>query len=112
MSTHVRSSIYLNAPSLVKDVVIYICAIAHSVYRIDNMVNTADTSREDKFVTRHFIVWALTKTVKYKSAFHTYFINMSVKVQRNETTHIAHDNIITLFIFTGWLRQWRCSSQH
>ena len=26
--------------------------------------------------------------------------------------HVAHDNIITLFIFTGWLRQWRCSSQH
>ena len=75
---------YLNAPSLVKNVVIYICVIAHSVYRIDNMVNTAYTSREDKFVTRHFILRAFTKAVKYKSAFHTYFINMSVKVQRNE----------------------------
>ena len=26
--------------------------------------------------------------------------------------HVAPDNIRTSFIFTGLLRQWRCSSQH
>ena len=40
-------------------------SIAHSVYRIDYMVNTANTSREDKCVARHFSGKIQKKCIPY-----------------------------------------------